>query len=64
MYLSSFKFDYNNLGHGSYLISCNGYSWSHSKKEDNIVNNTFVFAAGDIITVEFDPENKVFQLLL
>ena len=32
----SFKFDYNNLGHGSYLISSNAYSWSHSVKEDNI----------------------------
>jgi len=32
----NFKFDYNNLGHGSYLISSNAYSWSHSVKEDNI----------------------------
>jgi hypothetical protein len=27
---SQFKFNYTKLGHGSYLISGNGYSWSHS----------------------------------
>lgn len=25
-----YKFDYNDLGHGSYMISSNGYAWSHS----------------------------------
>ncbi len=27
---ANFKFNYTTLGHGSYLISGNGYSWSHS----------------------------------
>jgi len=25
-----YKFNYTNLGHGSYLLSGNGYTWSHS----------------------------------
>ena len=55
----SFKFDYNTLGHGSYLISGNGYSWSHSKKEDNVQYKCFTFEVGTVVICEFDPENKV-----
>ena len=29
---ANYHFNYNNIGHGSYLISSNGYSWSHSVK--------------------------------
>ena len=29
---ANFNFNYTTLGHGSYLISTNGYSWSHSVK--------------------------------
>ena len=29
---ANYHFNYNNTGHGSYLISSNGYSWSHSVK--------------------------------
>ena len=40
-----YKFDYSNYnsndnnsndGHGSYLLSSNGYTWSHSNKAENI----------------------------
>lgn len=34
---NSMKFDHQNLGHGSYMISSNGHCWSHSKKEENMV---------------------------
>jgi hypothetical protein len=27
---ANFFFNYSNIGHGSYMISNNGYSWSHS----------------------------------
>jgi hypothetical protein len=56
------KFDYNNIGHGSYLISSNGYTWSHSKKEDNVVHKSFSFITGDVIYCEFDPEKKTLTL--
>lgn len=29
---ADYNFHYTNIGHGSYLISSNGYSWSHSVK--------------------------------
>lgn len=27
---ANFAFNYSSIGHGSYMISNNGYSWSHS----------------------------------
>lgn len=58
----NFKFDYNNVGHGSYLISSNGYSWSHLKKEDNIQAKSFKFVKDDIIQIElnYDAKNVTF----
>lgn len=32
---SAFNFNYTNTGHGNYLISSNGYSWSSYQKEYN-----------------------------
>jgi len=40
-----------NLGHGSYLLSNNGYTWSHSNSEDNIHSCLFTFKEGSIIEV-------------
>ena len=54
----AFKFDYNNINHGGYLISSNGYSWSHSSKEDNMANKSFLFTNEDIIICEFDYVKK------
>lgn len=54
-----FKFDCNNLGHGTYLVSSNGYSWSHSKKEDNVSFKNFHFEKNDTIYIEFDPQAQV-----
>ena len=51
-----FKFDCNNLGHGSYLVSSNGYSWSSTKKEDNVAFKNFHFENNDTIYIEFDPQ--------
>jgi len=54
----AFKFDYNSIGHGAYMISSNGYSWSHSSKEDNMANKSFLFANEDVIVCLFDPVKK------
>jgi len=43
----------NNLGHGSYLISSNGYSWSHTEQTNNITVVTFKFKEGDLIQLEY-----------
>ena len=32
---ANYMFNYSNTGHGNYLISSNGYSWSSYKKEYN-----------------------------
>jgi hypothetical protein len=49
--LANYHFNYTNTGHGSYLISSNGYSWSHSVKEFNSAFKTFQFAVNDIVYV-------------
>lgn len=41
----------NNLGHGSYLISSNGYSWSHTEQSNNIAIVNFKFKEGDIVQI-------------
>ncbi|CAK66025.1 unnamed protein product (macronuclear) [Paramecium tetraurelia] len=55
------KFDHQNLGHGSYMISSNAHTWSHSKKEENMVQKAFNFTTGDIIIVEIMLENKTLK---
>jgi hypothetical protein len=52
---SNYHFNYTNTGHGSYLISSNGYSWSHSVKELNSAFKTFQFSVNDTVYVEYDP---------
>lgn len=57
---ANYHFNYTNIGHGSYLISSNGYSWSHSTKEMNSAFKTFQFTTNDIVYLEFDPiDNKL-----
>jgi hypothetical protein len=46
---ANFYFNYNTIGHGSYMISNNGYSWSHSSVNFHSTNKAFPFKLGDII---------------
>lgn len=56
---ANFYFNYNSIGHGSYMISQNGYSWSHSVAECNSVHKTTLhFAVGDTIYMEYDAKSK------
>jgi len=52
---ANFHFNYTVIGHGNYLISSNGYSWSHSQKEFNSAFKSFNFLVNDIIYIEYDP---------
>jgi hypothetical protein len=52
---ANFHFNYTVIGHGSYLISSNGYSWSHSVKEFNSAFKSFNFVVNDIVYIEYDP---------
>ncbi|CAD8117262.1 unnamed protein product [Paramecium sonneborni] len=57
---ANYKFNYTNIGHGSYLISNNAYSWSHLQKDLNSAHKSFDFGVGDIIIVEVDiPKKKI-----
>lgn len=55
---ANFHFHYTNTGHGSYLISTNGYSWSHSVKEFNSAFKSFQFNVNDTVYVQYDPVEK------
>lgn len=55
---AKYAFNYSNIGHGSYLISANGYSWSHSVKEFNSASKSFSFATGDIIYFQYNIAEK------
>ena len=48
------------LGHGSYLLSNNGYTWSHSSGDDNIYSCLFTFKSGQIIDVTLTPTEIIF----
>ena len=53
----NYQFTYSMIGHGSYLLSSNGYTWSHSEKTENSVNKGFSFCANDIIEMTFDYQS-------
>lgn len=47
-----YKFTYENLGHGSYMISSNGYSWSSSVKTSNSAYySTFNYTTNDFVVI-------------
>jgi hypothetical protein len=48
---ANFNFIYSNVGHGNYLISANGYSWSSLKTDQNSKLNGLNFTTGDTIQV-------------
>jgi len=59
------NFNGNNMnwqesGHGLYIIESTGYCFSHSNKQFNNKWRCFEFDEGDIILIEYDPiENKL-----
>lgn len=55
---NEYKFNYTNIGHGSYLISGNGYSWSHGSADKNSKMLSFSFTTGDLIAIEYNSLTK------
>lgn len=51
MYSLYFTYVDNNIGHGSFLLSNNSYSWSHSYTADNLQNSKFTFLEGHVIKI-------------
>lgn len=50
------------LGHGSFLLSNNGYTWSHSASEDNIHSCLFTFKQDDLVEVTLEPNFLTFKI--
>ena len=53
-----YKFNYTMNYHGSYLISANGYCWSHSQPQMNSALKSSPFAQDDVIKVIFSRETN------
>ena len=55
----NFEFkEYDRLGHGAYMISSNGGSWSNSDREFNNVPKSFKYTKGDVIICDYNPEKS------
>ena len=52
---AAFKFNYSTIGHGSYMISANGYVWSHTETQVNSKFQSFLFQTGDVLALQYDP---------
>lgn len=50
---NNYTFNYSNLGHGAYLVSSNGGSWSSIDSTKNNTVNAFSYGKGDVIIVEY-----------
>lgn len=50
----NYGFNFSSLGHGGYMVSANGGTWSNSSAEFNNKVKTFKFVKGDVITVVVD----------
>jgi len=55
---ANYNFNYTQTYHGSYLISSNAYSWSHSQPQFNSYQNAFPFTEGDIIKITMNTQLK------
>ena len=55
---AGYKFNYTQTYHGSYLVSTNGYSWSHSQPQFNSHQNGFSFGDGDMIKISLNLDKK------
>ena len=50
----NFGFNFGGVGHGGYLVSANGGSWSNIKAEFNNTIKSFKFGKGDVVRVSVD----------
>lgn len=54
----NYGFNFSAIGHGAYMVSANGGSWSHTKAEHNNSVKAFKFIKGDIIQIHVNPVDK------
>ena len=46
------------LGHGSYQVSYDGYTWSDTDSSINEQYSGWYYNQGDTVTIEFNPKTK------
>ena len=54
----NYGFNFSQLGHGGYLVSANGGSWSHLKEDQNNKVKSFKFVKGDIVQITMNIVEK------
>ncbi|EGR33112.1 hypothetical protein IMG5_061110, partial [Ichthyophthirius multifiliis] len=59
IHAKNYGFQFNQLGHGAYMISSNAGSWSSSQVQANNCIKSFAFAKNDVVIIEYDPLEKI-----
>ena len=55
---NGYAFNFGKVGHGAYMVSSNGGTWSNIKDEENNKVKAFKFGENDIIGVKVDFNTK------
>lgn len=55
---ANYYFNTEDIGHGAYTISNDGYSWHNTETSSNSYYHGWSFNQGDIVTMTFDPKTK------
>jgi hypothetical protein len=58
---SSYYLNTEDVGHGAYTISNDGYSWHNTDSSANSYYHGWSFAQGEIITMTYDPKAKTIK---
>ena len=54
----NYNFTFSSLGHGAYMISSNGGTWSNHDSTANNLVKSFYFGKNDIVMCEYSPKEK------
>lgn len=52
----NYSFSFGTIGHGAYMISANGGSWSHTKSQYNNTVKAIKFGKGDVVHATVDQQ--------
>ncbi len=55
---TSYYFNTEDIGHGGYTISNDGYSWHNTDSASNSFYHGWGFVQGDVVTMVYDPKSK------
>lgn len=56
-----YSFKFNTIGHGAYIMSSNGGSWSNHKPEQNNTIKGIKFNKGDTIHASIDGQTSIIK---